>query len=542
MKITTTTDASKVQVANPTSPVGKAPSTLATSLPTSEMTTKLGNPSSSSLQPSTAQGTTPTTDPTGTSSAVVQGTTSMNNPGNPQPTTPSPHQQLSSSPSSGPSTFISATTSREAQQKVTISPSAITGSTAAATAANPIPTRVSSPQATSRGFGTTVSSSPSVGAQGNQPSNQPTSTTGSTGVSVSSLSPALKDYGASSPTSAAKQPHSSPSSPVQGLVSSITPGSIGTAVTPFGKPISPTTSQSGISSVSVAATTSTLGAGQDTGSVPTKSPSGDQKSPASAQPSAPGDQTASSHPGYQHLNTCFQNEVICKDQVQNNSPTLYLKEAKTCDEWRAASINISFFESFCSTGQHTFNASRETCTVILTSLEPLSQHWAVQAVIHIPLDPEKVLEELKEKKEKLDELGIANITYDKMEKEMVITDEFSTPLIITIVTLAGSLLLVAAIYGCCHQRFSQKKDQHIHPDLPGFDDGHVALIFNQRLTEELQTMENGYHDNPTLEVMETSSEMQEKKVNLNGELGDSWIVPLDTLMKEDLEEEEDTHL
>ncbi|XP_010021905.1 PREDICTED: podocalyxin, partial [Nestor notabilis] len=211
-------------------------------------------------------------------------------------------------------------------------------------------------------------------------------------------------------------------------------------------------------------------------------------------------------------------------------------------QWRTASTNVSFFESFCSTAQHVFNASRETCTVTLSAREPRSQLWAVQAVIHLPLDPEKVLEELREKKDKLEELGIANITYDRMEREMVITDEFSTPLIITIVTLAGSLLLIAAIYGCCHQRFSQKKDQHIHPDLPGFDDGHVALIFNQRLTEELQTMENGYHDNPTLEVMETSSEMQEKKVNLNGELGDSWIVPLDTLMKEDLEEEEDTHL
>ncbi|NWH73449.1 PODXL protein, partial [Piaya cayana] len=121
------------------------------------------------------------------------------------------------------------------------------------------------------------------------------------------------------------------------------------------------------------------------------------------------------------------------------------------------------------------------------------------------------------------QLGIVNVTSDKMEREMMIDDKLSTPLIITIVTLAGSLLLIAAVYGCCHQRFSQKKDQ-------------------QRLTEELQTMENGYHDNPTLEVMETSSEMQEKKVNLNGELGDSWIVPLDTLMKEDLEEEEDTHL
>lgn len=57
------------------------------------------------------------------------------------------------------------------------------------------------------------------------------------------------------------------------------------------------------------------------------------------------------------------------------------------------------------------------------------------------------------------QLGIANITYDKMEREMIINDEFSTPLIITIITLAGSLLLIAAIYGCCHQRFSQKKDQ-----------------------------------------------------------------------------------
>uniref|UniRef100_A0A8D0G2I7 Podocalyxin n=1 Tax=Sphenodon punctatus TaxID=8508 RepID=A0A8D0G2I7_SPHPU len=96
------------------------------------------------------------------------------------------------------------------------------------------------------------------------------------------------------------------------------------------------------------------------------------------------------------------------------------------------------------------------------------------------------------------------------------------PLIITIVCMAVTLLLVAAIYGCCHQRLAHRKDQ-------------------QRLTEELQTMENGYHDNPTLEVMETSSEMQEKKVNLNGELGDSWIVPLDNLTKEDMEEE-DTHL
>ncbi|KGL91633.1 Podocalyxin, partial [Charadrius vociferus] len=469
-QIHTTTDTSKMQGPTPTSKPGNPPSPSATSPAAVQGITPTNKPGNSPpapvISPTTVQGIIPTSKPGNppstpvTPPAAVQETTSTNNPGNPSP---------------APTT------------------------------------------------------SPRLSQQGSQPLDQLTSTTASIGVPTSSLA-----SGVSSPTSVAKQPHSSPSSPGQGLTSSTRRGSINTSVTPVDGSISPTTSKESLSlspgsiiKVSEDTTTPTLGTDQrshNTASVSTKPTSAD-RSPASAQPSAPapGDQTASSSPGHQHPNASFQNEVICKDQVQNNWPMMYLKEAKTCAEWRTASINVSFFESFCSTAQHAFNASRETCTVMLTSREPHSQHWAVRAVVHLPLDPEKVLEELKEKKDKLEELGIANITYDKMEREMIINDEFSTPLIITIVTLAGSLLLIAAIYGCCHQRFSQKKDQ-------------------QRLTEELQTMENGYHDNPTLEVMETSSEMQEKKVNLNGELGDSWIVPLDTLMKEDLEEEEDTHL
>ncbi|XP_074998938.1 podocalyxin isoform X2 [Calonectris borealis] len=540
-QIITTTETSKTQGTTPTSKPGNPPSTSAMSPATSQGTTptsKPGNPPPAPvISPTSVQGTTPTSKPGNppstpmTSPAAVQGTTPTNNPGNPTPaptTSPRLSQQVSSPTSSRASIATTAAISSAAQQKT--SPPASLGSSAATTAASPVPSHASSPPTTPGGLGTAVAPPPSMEGQGSQPSDQLTSTAASTGVPTSSLPPGLKDYGVSSPTSVAKQPHSSPSSPVHGLASSTRPGSIDTSVTPFDGSASPTTSKASLflpsgstNKVSEAATTPTLGT--DARSVSTEPARADQ-SPASAQPSAPapGDQTTSSSPGHQHPNVSFPNEVICKDQMQNNWPTVYLKEAKTCAEWRrTASINVSFFESFCSTGQHVFNASRETCTVTLTSREPRSQHWAVQPVVHLPLDPEKVLEELKEKKDKLEELGIVNITYDKMEREMIINDEFSTPLIITIVTLAGSLLLIAAIYGCCHQRFSQKKDQ-------------------QRLTEELQTMENGYHDNPTLEVMETSSEMQEKKVNLNGELGDSWIVPLDTLMKEDLEEEEDTHL
>ncbi|XP_009874995.1 PREDICTED: podocalyxin [Apaloderma vittatum] len=457
-------------------------------------------------------------------------------------TPPSPPQHISSSastttPKANPTTASTITT-----QKTT--PPVILGSLAATTTANAGRTHAVSPTTSSRHLVTPAASDPGVGTQESQPSGQLTSTNVTAGVPSNNLLPGP-------PTSTTKELHSSSSSPVQGSASPTRSGSSNTSVSPPGGSVPRTTSKTpsglppGSSSSSEAAVTTTTRAehkSHDVGSVSTKSTSADQN-PASTQPStsAPRDQTVSSSHGHQHPNISLPNQVICEDQVQNNHPTLHLKEAKTCAEWNATSAQNSFFESFCSTSQRAFNASREACTVTLTSHEHRSQVWAVRAVVHFPLDPEQVLEELKEKKDKLEELGIANITYDKMEREMVITDEFSTPLIITIVTLAGSLLLIAAIYGCCHPRFSPKKDQHIHPDLPGFDDGHVALIFN-RLTEELQTMENGYHDNPTLEVMETSSEMQEKKVNLNGELGDSWIVPLDTIMKEDLEEEEDTHL
>ncbi|XP_065510697.1 podocalyxin isoform X2 [Caloenas nicobarica] len=549
----TTTDTRKTQQTTPTSNAENPPSKPTVPPFTVQGTTSMSKPGNPPPDPvissTTVQRTTPTSNPPSThptSPAAAQGTTSTSKPGNlpPSPST-SPHlsQQGGSSTSSGPSTATTAAASIAAQQQT--SPPARLGSSAATTVASPVPSKGSSPPATSGDPGTVVTPPPSGKPQGRPPSNQFSSTAVSTSVTISSPRPGLKDYSVPSPTYVIKQPSSSTSSPD----SSTKPRSAHTSVTPGDGSVSTSKASlslppGNINNGSEAATTPTVGAdqrSQDVESASTKPTSADQ-SPASAQPStpAPGDQPTSSSPGHQHPNASFQNEVICKDQVQNNWPTIYLKEAKTCAEWRTASTNVSFFETFCSTGQHAFNASRETCTVMLSSSEPRSQHWAVAAIVHFPLDPEKVLEELKEKKDKLEELGIANITYDKMERE-IINDEFSTPLIITIVTLAGSLLLIAAIYGCCHQRFSQKKDQHIHPDLPGFDDGHVALIFN-RLTEELQTMENGYHDNPTLEVMETSSEMQEKKVNLNGELGDSWIVPLDTLMKDDLEEEEDTHL
>ncbi|XP_024232888.2 podocalyxin isoform X2 [Oncorhynchus tshawytscha] len=98
--------------------------------------------------------------------------------------------------------------------------------------------------------------------------------------------------------------------------------------------------------------------------------------------------------------------------------------------------------------------------------------------------------------------------------------------LIAILASCGALLAMIvgfAIYASYHRKSYRKNLQ-------------------QHLTEELQTVEDGYHDNPTLEVMEVQPEMQEKKVALYGEFNDSWIVPIDSLLKEDMPDEEDTHL
>ncbi|XP_003983121.3 podocalyxin [Felis catus] len=178
----------------------------------------------------------------------------------------------------------------------------------------------------------------------------------------------------------------------------------------------------------------------------------------------------------------------------------------------------------CRAAKATFNPPQDRCHIRLAPI-PETQAVAIKEIaIQTNLLPRDAYELLKDKWDELQEVGVSNMKLGDQGPPEETEDRFSMPLIITIVCMASFLLLVAALYGCCHQRLSQRKDQ-------------------QRLTEELQTVENGYHDNPTLEVMETSSEMQEKKVvNLNGELGDSWIVPLDNLTKDDLDEEEDTHL
>ncbi|XP_075413512.1 podocalyxin [Tenrec ecaudatus] len=217
------------------------------------------------------------------------------------------------------------------------------------------------------------------------------------------------------------------------------------------------------------------------------------------------------------------NRVQCEAPEKPDETMLVLNLTKT-SLCVSSPPDENLITVLCKTAKSSFNPARDQCYI---RLAPIPEDHAVlvkQISVQTILQPSDIYERLKDKWDDLQEVGVSDMQLGDQGPPEETEDRFSMPLIITIVCMASFLLLVAALYGCCHQRLSHRKDQ-------------------QRLTEELQTVENGYHDNPTLEVMETSSEMQEKKVvNLNGELGDSWIVPLDNLTKEELEEEEDTHL
>lgn len=121
--------------------------------------------------------------------------------------------------------------------------------------------------------------------------------------------------------------------------------------------------------------------------------------------------------------------------------------------------------------------------------------------------------------------GRVNASIAQQYYEEITTKPKDNKTLIAILASCIALLIMIVILAACasHHRKPYNENQ-------------------QHLTEELQTVENGYHDNPTLEVMEVQPEMQEKKVVLNGEFNDSWIVPFDNLLKEDIPDEEDTHL
>ncbi|XP_069317768.1 podocalyxin [Eulemur rufifrons] len=389
----------------------------------------------------------------------------------------------------------------------------------------------------------TVSTGATTAKEERQTTSQPTDPVTATQATpplpraMPTSSPKLTDTTSESPESSSKGQHHLPTA----SGSSGTTTGPGLTVTPHGTPatlwcarlfsspvfpmtapavITQGTQQTPSQMPAVPTDSSTEATPQHTSQAPgtaTTTPIGKPTSPVSELPT-----TAPQGPSTPSPSSAFgKNRIKCDppEKLSENLLVLNLTRTSLC---AGSPPDEKLVILLCRAAKATFSPAHDECHVVLAPV-PESDVVAVKEImIQTNLFPRDIYEQLKDKWDDLKEAGVSYMQLGDQGPPEEAEDRFSTPLIITIVCMASFLLLVAALYGCCHQRLSQRKDQ-------------------QRLTEELQTVENGYHDNPTLEVMETSSEMQEKKVNLNGELGDSWIVPLDNLTKDDLEEE-DTHL
>ncbi|XP_077853471.1 podocalyxin isoform X3 [Macaca mulatta] len=113
----------------------------------------------------------------------------------------------------------------------------------------------------------------------------------------------------------------------------------------------------------------------------------------------------------------------------------------------------------CQAVKATFNRTQDECSIRLARIQG-SQAVAVKEItIHTKFPAKDVYERLKDKWDELKDAGVSHMQLGDQGPPEEAEDRFSMPLIITIVCMASFLLLVAALYGCCHQRLSQRKDQ-----------------------------------------------------------------------------------
>ncbi|XP_072419024.1 podocalyxin [Chiloscyllium punctatum] len=162
------------------------------------------------------------------------------------------------------------------------------------------------------------------------------------------------------------------------------------------------------------------------------------------------------------------------------------------------------------------------CLIKLSKVKTSDRRLSID--ISFKVDTNNVKSVLNETKEELKKLGIRDSANQEHRNELQTPSDLKKHIAMVV---TGSLLLLillsVVVYRCSQRKSHNKKDQY--------------------LTEETQPVDNGCHDNLAMDITECEPEMQEKpssKVNMQDNM-DNWIVPMDSLTKDEVEEE-DTHL
>ncbi|XP_038667743.1 podocalyxin [Scyliorhinus canicula] len=220
----------------------------------------------------------------------------------------------------------------------------------------------------------------------------------------------------------------------------------------------------------------------------------------------------------------IQSTVKCVPESSNQTSIVALREHVNCDAF-VNKMGKGLIDLFCSKlvkkeDLKVFNH----CEIRLSPTKEKNKKM-FNIDIYFKVDSKKVDNFLAKLPEMvLKEVGITFSANKGDSNERQTATELKK-LIAMVVT--GSLLVLvflsAIIYRCAQRKSQLKKDQC--------------------LKGEMYMVDNGCHDNPAMDVIESEPEMQEKTISKANcqENMDGWIVPIDSFNKCDLEEE-DTHL
>ncbi|XP_072922875.1 podocalyxin isoform X2 [Hemitrygon akajei] len=207
-----------------------------------------------------------------------------------------------------------------------------------------------------------------------------------------------------------------------------------------------------------------------------------------------------------NFNGSISSEVKCKKEHSKGAAKVTVPKNFSCETF-VKKHGKYLSENACSKLDIEYQKNFDKCEIWLNSVE---DQLFVEVYYRVNDSINEILTDLKKRIDYKEE-----DRNDSMELKKVIA-----------MAVTGSLLLLIFLSGVVY-RCSQHKSKHKDPYL----------------TEELRTVDNGCHDNPAMDVTERDSEMEEKNYCKATflENTDGWIVPMDTHIKDELEEE-DTHL
>nr|XP_015203509.1 PREDICTED: podocalyxin-like protein 2 [Lepisosteus oculatus] len=257
----------------------------------------------------------------------------------------------------------------------------------------------------------------------------------------------------------------------------------------------------------------------------------------STEPHFMQEETTVSFAGNEHEETALSQEsvqVICtdwSDLTGKGYVILNMSENVDCDTFRVESGD-RLLEMLESAFSRKMNSPQGSWFISLTKPNRQDKQLLMTLASEQGVIPTKeVLSMLGEIRRSLYEIGIQNytsVTSCQSQPSQTRSDYGKLFVVLVIIGSVCVVIIVSGLIYICWQR-------------------RLPKLKNMSHGEELHFVENGCHDNPTLDVASDSqSEMQEKKPSVNGvavDGGGSWHVLVNKSAKEDAENlEEDTHL